>query len=101
MLQPVFATTYDLTQAAQTALENAEELLHEAQKALLPYHKMVNQALDWRMTLIESLYQIKPGRAEIGGWVCKYSPIGCCIYDADRDPARDSCVVCNEPQERK
>jgi hypothetical protein len=32
---------------------------------------------------------------------CKASPVGVCLYDEYDDPARDSCLVCGDPEERK
>lgn len=32
---------------------------------------------------------------------CEASPVGVCLYDEYDDPARDCCLVCGEPEERK
>ena len=34
-------------------------------------------------------------------WECKTSPIGVCIYDHLGDRARDHCLFCGDPEERK
>jgi len=33
-------------------------------------------------------------------WKCK-GPVGYCVYDIIADPARDDCMFCHEPEERK
>lgn len=38
---------------------------------------------------------------KIGGWDCDKSPFGYCMYHIIRDPAKDSCVFCKQPHERK
>lgn len=37
----------------------------------------------------------------IGVHACDKSPIETCVYNTDDDPARDSCLFCFEPHERK
>lgn len=32
---------------------------------------------------------------------CQASPVGVCLYDEYDDPARDCCLACGEPEERK
>ena len=34
-------------------------------------------------------------------WQCPGVPEGICVYDTNTDPARDCCVFCHEPLERK
>lgn len=42
-----------------------------------------------------------PARPQMGGfWPCKDSPNGVCWYPAD-DHARDECIICGDPEERK
>lgn len=40
-------------------------------------------------------------RPQMGGfWPCKDSPNGVCWYEAE-DTARDYCIICGDPEERK
>lgn len=34
-------------------------------------------------------------------WPCEKSPFGYCMYHNIHDPAKDNCVFCHEPYERK
>jgi hypothetical protein len=34
-------------------------------------------------------------------WTCPDSPVLLCIYDVHVDPARDCCLFCESPDERK
>lgn len=34
-------------------------------------------------------------------WKCPAGPVGYCVYDIIADPARDDCLFCHEPEERK
>jgi hypothetical protein len=36
-----------------------------------------------------------------GNWDCSDSPTGICWYSSHDDPCWDSCVYCEEPEERK
>ncbi len=36
-----------------------------------------------------------------GTWDCEKSPVGKCVYDFYQDPARDCCLYCGQPEERK
>ena len=36
-----------------------------------------------------------------GSWDCEESPVGKCVYDFYEDPARDCCLFCGDPEERK
>ena len=35
------------------------------------------------------------------GWKCSGSPVGMCMYDLVEDRAKDSCLFCGQPEERK
>lgn len=41
------------------------------------------------------------GDLRLGSWDCPTSPSGECAYDADEDSCLDSCLFCNQPDERK
>ena len=43
---------------------------------------------------------LEPPRGDLM-WECADSPIGVCIYDVLDDPARDHCIFCGQPEERK
>jgi hypothetical protein len=49
----------------------------------------------------EVMPDYSPFYMHIGHWACVMSPIGLCVYDTIRDPAKDSCLFCEEPLERK
>jgi hypothetical protein len=34
-------------------------------------------------------------------WKCEESPANMCIYDLVEDRARDNCIFCGQPEERK
>lgn len=34
-------------------------------------------------------------------WDCSKSPIDTCVYDVQNDPAKDHCLFCGQPYERK
>ena len=34
-------------------------------------------------------------------WDCDESPVGLCVYDTYRDQAKDQCIFCGDPLERK
>jgi hypothetical protein len=37
----------------------------------------------------------------IGTWDCELSPFGLCAYNALKDRGKDSCIYCEQPDERK
>jgi hypothetical protein len=41
------------------------------------------------------------GSGQDFAWDCSESPTGYCEYDDETDPARDSCIHCGDPEERK
>ncbi len=34
-------------------------------------------------------------------WDCKKSPVELCVYNPSLDRAKDNCIFCGEPNERK
>lgn len=34
-------------------------------------------------------------------WNCDESPVGLCVYNLTVDPAKDDCIYCHQPYERK
>ncbi len=34
-------------------------------------------------------------------WPCDQSPVGICLYNTVTDPAKDHCLFCGDPDERK
>lgn len=51
---------------------------------------------------VAALVHIPPASIYLGqSWTCENSPTKHCIYDTDKDPCHDQCVICGDPEERK
>ena len=70
----------------------------EARRKLIQKHntaifRLVNDALPEEMDT--DFFTV------IGHWDCPDSPFGVCMYDTFEDSAKDDCLFCHQPEERK
>jgi hypothetical protein len=86
-------------------LKRLTDEIAKLQSARFVVTQRLNQDIDATRQRAEEAAQKFFGlseRPQMGGgqWVCKDSPNGYCWYSAD-DHARDYCIVCGDPEERK
>ncbi len=72
-----------------------KELCKKIQRKRLELKWEIDSILDEHLGEGEGQWHI------VGGWDCEKSPIGLCIYNPFKDPAKDSCIFCGGPHERK
>ena len=70
----------------QDAIQGAEIKLSSLKGSL---EKFIMEQLPYELDL------------EYSDWDCVWSPIGMCVYNVEKDPAKDDCIYCHEPYERK
>lgn len=79
-----------------------KELKRRAEELNADFHQLesIEQEL---MTEIAAAANIdEPGFALVlGEWICKGSPAGYCVFNRFDDRARDHCLFCGYPDERK
>ena len=75
-------------------LNKARKDLVDAQRRLYSAELHVHQALSKAL-------RIEAYRLELSAWECDLSPAKVCVYDSYKDTEHDSCLYCNEPEERK
>jgi hypothetical protein len=71
-------------QAAQAMVNARTSILHDIQASVV----------------LSVLPDINPDDMVFGGHDCHESPTGYCVYDDAEDMNHDSCLFCNDPQER-
>ncbi len=76
-------------------LKKKEDLRQEMEDIEFKYEQLMDN-------MLVRVQEINPRITAISDmWDCSESPIGVCAYDEDDDPARDNCVFCHDPEERK
>ena len=76
--------------------DNVEELIKECDAAIedLEYHK--RKIIKAVFPEFDFTY-----RTTSWHWECETSPCGMCVYDLVEDRAKDNCIFCGLPEERK
>jgi hypothetical protein len=89
---------------AQEAVQQsriASMKLIDARRSLAPFEAALQIANNEVLELVSETYGIPKYAVHLGGWECKDSPTGHCIYDDRKDNSHDYCIVCGDPSERK
>jgi hypothetical protein len=73
----------------------------ERERVMAPYDRNVLQAKNALLREIAIYYDISMRAVALGPWDCPASPTEMCIYNSDKDPSHDACIVCGQPEERK
>ena len=74
-----------------------EELVKEAEKIYIVCLQVKSEMEGTEIPEIGCLEMVGDGY----GHDCPPSPIDNCVYDTSEDPAKDTCIFCGDPWERK
>lgn len=72
-----------------------KENLQDIQEKITNLHCEIHIILDKHLGEDEGQWHT------VGEWDCEKSPVGLCVYHFIEDPAKDNCIFCGNPQERK
>ncbi len=72
-----------------------KEQIQKIQRKRLELKWEIDSILDKHLGKDEGQFHI------VGEWDCKKSPIDLCVYNPFKDPAKDACIFCGGPHERK
>ena len=99
--QPLWDSRYRRVQEVSEWLRQCEQAYQQQLAELLSYRDDITHASAALKRHASILYDIPISDIHLGGWDCKYSATGHCVYDTRNDRALDDCVVCHQPSERK